>query len=166
MNKQPILSVRNLHRSFKSGDSRLDVLVGANIDIYPGEMVGLVGPSGSGKSTLLHAAGLLEAVSQALDIPNEDLPVVPRPSRSPEGTSAATELLKTLLKLTAEQHGVAGKVIANSDDLEKIAADDEADVPALRGWRRELFGKQALELKRGEIALGFEDRKIQVIELE
>ena len=60
MSKQPILSVRNLHRSFESGDSTLHVLAGAEIDIYPGEMVGLVGPSGSGKSTLLHAAGLLE----------------------------------------------------------------------------------------------------------
>ena len=60
MRKQPILSVRNLHRSFQSGDNILHVLTGAEIDIYPGEMVGLVGPSGSGKSTLLHAAGLLE----------------------------------------------------------------------------------------------------------
>lgn len=58
--KTPILSVRNLHRSFKSGGGQLDVLIGAELDIYPGEMVGLVGPSGSGKSTLLHAAGLLE----------------------------------------------------------------------------------------------------------
>ena len=56
--------------------------------------------------------------------------------------------------------------IATVDDLEKIAADDEADVAALKGWRRELFGNQALELKRGEIALGFEQKKIQVIELE
>lgn len=59
-NQTPVLSVRNLHRSFQSGDTVLKVLEGANIDIYPGEMVGLVGPSGSGKSTLLHAAGLLE----------------------------------------------------------------------------------------------------------
>ncbi len=59
-NRKPILSVRNLHQSYKSGDSMLHVLIGANIDIYPGEMVGLIGPSGSGKSTLLHAAGLLE----------------------------------------------------------------------------------------------------------
>lgn len=58
--KTPILSVRNVHRSFQSGDSVLNVLSGANLDIYPGEMVGLIGPSGSGKSTLLHAAGLLE----------------------------------------------------------------------------------------------------------
>ncbi len=61
MNKtRPILSVRNLHRTYKSGDGDLTVLSGADIDIFPGEMVGLIGPSGSGKSTLLHAAGLLE----------------------------------------------------------------------------------------------------------
>ena len=58
--KRPILSVRNLHRSYKSGGGELKVLSGADIDIFPGEMVGLIGPSGSGKSTLLHAAGLLE----------------------------------------------------------------------------------------------------------
>lgn len=57
---RPILSVRNLHRSYPSGGGTLTVMAGADIDIYPGEMVGLVGPSGSGKSTLLHAAGLLE----------------------------------------------------------------------------------------------------------
>ncbi|CAM3624122.1 ABC transporter ATP-binding protein [Litorimonas haliclonae] len=57
---RPILSVRNLHRSYESGPSMLNVLSGADIDIFPGEMVGLIGPSGSGKSTLLHAAGLLE----------------------------------------------------------------------------------------------------------
>ena len=59
-NRRPILSVRNLHRSYPSGDGILQVLTGADIDLYPGEMVGLIGPSGSGKSTLLHAAGLLE----------------------------------------------------------------------------------------------------------
>lgn len=57
---RPVLSVRNLHRSYKSGGGQLKVLAGADIDIFPGEMVGLIGPSGSGKSTLLHAAGLLE----------------------------------------------------------------------------------------------------------
>lgn len=58
--RRPILSVRNLHRSYKSGEGVLQVLRGADIDLYAGEMVGLIGPSGSGKSTLLHAAGLLE----------------------------------------------------------------------------------------------------------
>ena len=113
-----------------------------------------------------YAEGLLETVGAALEIPDEDLPKVPRPTRSPEGTAAATELLKVLLKVVAEQQGVASKVIATVDDLEKIAADDAADVAAMRGWRRDLFGNQALELKRGEIALGFENKKIQVIELE
>jgi len=59
-NRRPILSVRNLHRSYPSGGGTLHVLKGADIDVFPGEMVGLIGPSGSGKSTLLHAAGLLE----------------------------------------------------------------------------------------------------------
>lgn len=121
-------------------------------------------PRGFEKSR--HAEGLLEAVADAMAIDQSDLPKVPRPSRSPEGTGAATELLKVLLKVVAEQHSVASKVIATVDDLEKIAADDKADVPALSGWRYKLFGEQALELKRGDIALGFESRKIQIIELE
>lgn len=58
--RRPILSVRNLFRSYHMGGQLLEVLRGADIDVYPGEMVGLIGPSGSGKSTLLHAAGLLE----------------------------------------------------------------------------------------------------------
>ena len=57
---RPVLSVRNLHRTYPSGGGTLTVMAGADIDIYPGGMVGLIGPSGSGKSTLLHAAGLLE----------------------------------------------------------------------------------------------------------
>ena len=61
---RPILSVRNLHRSYPSGGGILTVMAGADIDIYPGEMVGLIGPSGSGKSTLLHAAGLLETPNE------------------------------------------------------------------------------------------------------
>ena len=61
---RPVLSVRNLHRSYPSGGGVLTVMAGADIDIYPGEMVGLVGPSGSGKSTLLHAAGLLETPNE------------------------------------------------------------------------------------------------------
>jgi lipoprotein-releasing system ATP-binding protein len=56
----PVLSIRGLKRTYVTGDRRLEVLKGVDIDVFPGEVVGLIGPSGSGKSSLLHAAGLLE----------------------------------------------------------------------------------------------------------
>ena len=61
-----------------------------------------------------------------------------------------------LLRMTAERHGVAAKVIATVDDLDRIAADDDADVPALSGWRRELFGDRVLALKQGRRSLAIE----------
>lgn len=111
-------------------------------------------------------AAILAAVNEALDLPKADLPRLPRATQSPEGAGAASELLKVLLKLTAEKQGVAAKVIASSDDLDKIAAEgDNADVGALKGWRRELFGETALKLIRGDVALRFVDRKIETVEL-
>ena len=94
------------------------------------------------------------------------MPHAPKPTRSPEGTGAAVELLKVLLKLISDKEGVAAKVIANSDDLEKIAAEGEdADVAALHGWRRELFGDTALKLISGGVALRFVDKKVEAVEL-
>ncbi|MEI2301522.1 ribonuclease D [Ensifer sp. MJa1] len=111
-------------------------------------------------------AAIVEAVNEALAIPKTDLPKLPRPSHTPEGAAAASEMLKVLLKLIAEKQGVAAKIIANSDDLDRIAAEGEkADVGALKGWRRELFGETALKLISGEVALRFVDKKIETVEL-
>ncbi len=112
------------------------------------------------------ANGLVEAVLSALEIPKEDLPRLPKQKHSPEGAASASELLKVLLKRVSEKHGVAPKIIASSDDLDRIAAEAEnAEVPALSGWRRELFGDLALKLLDGGVALRFVDRKIEAVEL-
>ena len=87
-----------------------------------------------------YGESLIAAIAQAKAIPDAELPVMPKRKRTPEGNGAATEMLKVLLKLISEKQGVAAKVIATVDDLEKIAADDDADVPALKGWRRRFFG--------------------------
>ena len=109
---------------------------------------------------------VIEAVNAALALPKAEMPHAPKPTRSPEGTGAAVELLKVLLKLISDKEGVAAKVIANSDDLEKIAAEGEgADVAALHGWRRELFGDTALKLISGGVALRFVDKKVEAVEL-
>lgn len=113
------------------------------------------------------ATSLLGVVNAALSIPKEGLPKVPKIQQQPEGTSAAAELLKVLLRMVAEKEGVAAKMLASGDDIDRIAADGEkADVQALHGWRREVFGEQALRLVRGEIALKFDRRRIAVFEVE
>ena len=112
------------------------------------------------------ATALLAAVNTALAIPRDQMPRLPKAPQQAEGSSAAAELLKVLLRLVAEKEGVAAKVLASSDDIDRLAAEGEtADVPALAGWRREVFGEQALRLVRGEIAIKFERRKIAVFDV-
>lgn len=111
------------------------------------------------------AQGLVEAVNAAFAIPKDQLPAVVKSVQNAEGTSAAAELLKVLLRLVAEEKGVAGKLLASSDDIDRIAAvGDKAEVPAMHGWRREVFGDKALKLVRGEVALKFEQRRIVAVE--
>ncbi|MHC5230756.1 ribonuclease D [Brucella sp. LJL56] len=112
------------------------------------------------------ATGLVAAIQSALEIPKEDLPKLPKPSHSPEGSAAAADILKVLLKLVTEEHGVAAKIVASSDDIDKIASEgDKANVPALHGWRREVFGQKALDLIDGKIGIKFENRRIRAVEL-
>jgi len=118
-------------------------------------------PNGFGRS----AAGkaLLTAVAEGLETDPKSLPKVKRNEPLPNGIGALVALLKVLLKAKSEEHQVAPRMIATVADLEKIAADDEADVAALQGWRREIFGSAALELKHGKVALTIRKNKVTPI---
>jgi ribonuclease D len=104
-------------------------------------------------------ADIIAAVERGLARDFSKLPKLEKPRNNSNG-QAIVELLKVLLRMTAERHAVASKVIATVDELEQIAADDEADVPALRGWRRELFGDAALKLKHGQLALAIDKGRV------
>jgi ribonuclease D len=106
---------------------------------------------------------LIAAVKEALKDPEGYAPAVERTAPSPQAAGAVVELLKVLLKARAEDAGVASKLIATVSDLEKIAADDTAPVQALTGWRRDLFGADALKLKRGELALVLDGARVRVV---
>ena len=108
-------------------------------------------------------AEILEAVKNGLERDPAQLPKIERPRQGING-SATVELLKVLLRMVSEQHGVAAKVIATVEDLERIALDDRAEVPALAGWRRELFGERAIDLKRGRLALAVDKGRVVTME--
>jgi ribonuclease D len=106
---------------------------------------------------------IVAAVQRGLARDLATLPKIEKPRGNANG-AAIVELLKVLLRMTSERHAVASKVIATVDDLEQIAADDNADVGALHGWRRELFGEAALALKQGRLALAIEKGKVVKVE--
>jgi ribonuclease D len=108
-------------------------------------------------------AEIIEAVKRGLARNPAELPRLDKPRQGLNG-SATVELLKVLLRMASEQHGVAAKVIATVEDLERIALDDRAEVPALHGWRREMFGEQAIALKRGRLALAVDRGRVVAVE--
>ena len=112
------------------------------------------------------AMTLLSAVQQALALPEAKLPKLTPLERLPRDIGPVVDLLKVLLKMTSERQGVAQKLIATVSDLERIAADDGADVPALTGWRRDIFGADALALKKGQLGLAIRNRKVEVMPLD
>lgn len=107
---------------------------------------------------------ILEAVHRGLARDPKTLPKIERERSPSNGAQATVELLRVLLRMTAERHAVAAKVIATVDDLEAIAGDDDANVAALRGWRRELFGEKAIALKHGRLALAVERGRVIAVE--
>ena len=112
-----------------------------------------------------YGAELLKGVKRGLSIDRDQLPEIKRAPRLSSEQQAIVELLRVLLKTTAVKHNVASKIIANARDLEKIALDDNADVSALKGWRRDLFGSDAIALKHGKISLGLRNGIISAIEV-
>ena len=110
--------------------------------------------------------GLMDAIEDGLDLPANKAPELPPVPELPPGAGPLMDLLKVLLKYKCDRHQVAQKLVATVPELEAIAADDNADVHALKGWRRELFGEDALRLKRGEIALAAGQGKVRVVELD
>jgi ribonuclease D len=106
---------------------------------------------------------VLEAVARGLDRDPKTIPPIQRGEPMPPEAQAVVDLLRVLLKSTAGRHGVAPKLIATSDELEQIARSDADDAPVLRGWRKKLFGDDALALKRGELALIIRGGEVTVL---
>jgi len=108
-------------------------------------------------------ASLLAAVAEAKDLPESALPAVPSTRDGPRPSPALVSLLKVLLAAKCEQHNVAPKLVASSEDIDRLASEDAPDLPVLHGWRHEVFGADAQALKQGRIALGVEGKRIRLI---
>ena len=108
-------------------------------------------PRGFGRSSA--ATEIIALLKQVEALDKSELPHMPDRYRGPSPKGAVGDLIRVLLKSVAEQHGVAARIIATSDEIDALVLDDEADVPALKGWRRKLFGDKALDIKHGRIGL-------------
>ena len=110
---------------------------------------------------------LIDAIQAGLDVPESNLPKIKKNKPLPRGFGPVTDLLKVLLKHKCEEHDVAQKLIATGDDLEKIAAyGDKADVRALHGWRRDIFGNDALAVRSGNLAMVVNGQALELVEFE
>jgi len=110
---------------------------------------------------------VLALIEKANSLPLEDCPQITKEKSSTAGTSALIEMLRLLLKVKAKakEYQVASKLIATSADIETIAREADPLVPALQGWRREIFGEDALALKEGKVASGIKNHKVSLIHL-
>jgi ribonuclease D len=112
------------------------------------------------------AAELLAAVAEGLACPPARLPKLPAPPRRREGSAAVAELLKVFLKARADEIGVASRLIAPAAEIEALAGEDDvSELAVLKGWRREVFGADALRLKNGDTGLVARRDGIRLVEL-
>lgn len=117
------------------------------------EALGQLRTLSDGFARSARAREIIDVVQAGLERDPKSLPKVERNEALSAEASATLELLKVLLKSAAAEHGVAPRIIADSEDLELLATSNEPDILALQGWRRALFGEAAMKLKRGELAL-------------
>jgi ribonuclease D len=110
-------------------------------------------------------AALIEAIRAALEEPDEALPEVPGRPDSARASPALVSLLKVLLAANCERHRVAPKLVASSDDIDRLATEDAPDIQAVHGWRGEIFGQDAQALKAGRLALGVDGKRVRLIKL-
>ena len=104
---------------------------------------------------------LVEAINAAIDNAEDYAPRLPKVQHMPPNLGPTIEMLKTLLRLRTEYEGIAPRLVANNADIEKLAAfGEKADVAALKGWRREIFGEDALKMLDGKIGLRLEGREV------
>jgi ribonuclease D len=108
---------------------------------------------------------LLAAIAAAKQLPPDAMPEVPQERPGPRPSPALVALLKVLLAAKCEQHHVAARLVAGSDDIERLAVEAAPDVPALHGWRRTVFGEDALALRQGRIALGVDGRQVRLVDV-
>ena len=108
-------------------------------------------PRGFGRSSA--AAEIIALMKDVEAMPKSALPEMPERYHGPSPKGAVGDLIRVLLKAVSEQNGVASRIIATSDEVDALVLDDEADVPALKGWRRKIFGDKALDIKHGRIGL-------------
>ena len=113
-----------------------------------------------------HGRDIVEAVERGLAVPDAELPPSDALPDLPHGIGPIVEMLKVLLKAKCDEHDVAPKLLASVADLERIAADDQAAVPALSGWRYELFGRDAIALKHGQLAATIRNRRVMFLPLD
>ena len=107
-----------------------------------------------------HGKMLLDLINVAINSNPKNWPQPKKKKPVPPSVSATVDILRMLLKIQAAQHDVATKLLSSTEDLEAIAMDDDADVPALKGWRFEVFGREALAVKKGALAVGLKGSKI------
>lgn len=131
----------------------------------PRDAEGLARVRGVGRSLAegRNGASLLAAIADAQALPEDALPVASDRGSQARPSPALVSLLKVLLAAKSEEHRVAARLVASSDDLDRIALEAEPDVPALIGWRREVFGEDALALRQGSIALGVAGKRVRLI---